>query len=151
MSKKSIGQIRNTPAIVTMVTLTPEKGRAVDVVTFADGHVMVIAGDGVELWPSERALLESDPAGDFPEMIGFIEYEAGLPSISFRRGFRSTSTRFGRAMRSGLRGALIQSFDEGVIYLHDGCRMHLQPGRITMWSEGEERMMGEMTWEVEGQ
>ena len=151
MIKKSIGLIRNTPAIVTMVTLTPEKGRAVDVVTFADGRVLVIGGDGIELWPSTRALMESDPDGDFPEMIGFIEYEAGLPSISFRRGFRSFGARFGRATRSGLHGVFIESFEDGVLYLRDGCRMHLQPGRITMWSDGEERMMGEMTWEVEEQ
>lgn len=96
-------QFKSMPTIVSMMTLYPDGGRHVDVVAFADGRVLVIAEDGIELWPSMDALLSSDPDGDFPEMIGFIEYEEG-PTLPYLLGvFWRETTRFGRTIQATTR------------------------------------------------
>lgn len=155
MSKqRTLDQIQKTPTIVGMMTITPADGMGitsggrseVDVVTFADGLVLVIGRDGIELWPSMDSLLNSDPRGDFAEMWGFIEYEEGptvLTGVSWPE-----STRFGQSLGRGPCGTHIRLFEDGRLYLRDGCYLTLEPGSISLWDAGADEALGGITWEA---
>lgn len=143
-------QVKSMPTIVSMAILAAGWGVSVDMVTFADGRVLVIGSDGIEMWPNERELMDSDPQGDFPAMIGFIEYEAGVP----RRGGYYTSffdsARFGRVGKGGLHGIFIESLDDGKLHLRDGRYLTLAEHSISLWDDDVDEalgLLGMMTWE----
>lgn len=147
----TVKQFRSMPTIVSMMTLYPDGGQHVDVVAFADGRVLVIAGDGIELWPSMDALLSSDPDGDFREMIGFIEYEEG-PSPTYALGvFWRETTRFGRAVQGFIGGAFIRALEDGKLLLRDGRYLELGERSISLWDDDVDEalgLLGMMTWEA---
>lgn len=153
MSKqKTVGQIQQTPAIVSMMMVSPGDGRpTVDVVAFADGRVLVIGRDGIELWPDMDALLNSDPQGDFAEMIGFIEYEEG-PLPPYPRGVSwRESARFGKAVYSGLAGSRIRVLEDGRLHLRDGRYLTLEPYGVSLWDDDVDEAfgyLGGIAWEV---
>lgn len=138
-----------TPAIAELTTIYPGGARPVDVVTLDDGRVLVIAEDGIELWPDMDALLASDPDGDFPEMIGFIEYEyEEEPTPPLAGSWRETA-RFGRALHAPIRGALVAGFKGNVLFLPNG-RLVLSPWSVRLLPAESQAILGEIKFDLGG-
>lgn len=142
---------RATLPITGMMTFVPEApARPVDIVTLNDGRVLAIGESGIELWPSEAALLDADPSGDYIALEGFIEYTFGDDAFdNTRRSRLWESARWGRFARIGLVGEFIARYDDRTLHFRDGARLYLRPDRVVLYSEGDEATLGEIVLEDE--
>lgn len=127
--------------------LIAENGDAYDVVRLNGGRILAIGREGIELWPSFVEFVGADPAGDYAEMLGFIEWHYDPENDRVADLFEDEYRRFGASGIFPLALSYIRNLDHGFL-LADGSSLALREHEIVLNGD-RGRRLGEISTEPE--